>query len=135
MSNIKVSVMFTLSGKTLDVPKRKAGRDSELDDEDYYEQYLPTPKWNNEDTLDLVKQKVHKHFGVARSVFVANEDMLSEDRLIYPAYFSAGWFVSSDGKTELVVVDHGATMELANKSMLSSVTKIDWEQISKATGL
>ena len=135
MSNIKVSIMFTLVGKTLDVPTRKASRYLDDEEESIVDPHIASRKWDNEDSLGIVIQKVNKHFGATRPLIVINEDILSEERLVYPDFFCAGWFVSSDGKAELVVVDHGNSLELANKSMMTSVTKIDWEALAGPTGL
>ena len=87
-------------------------------------------EFTNEDTLSFVRDTVADQFG-DRALFIVNEHLLSEEARVYPEYYAAGWFVSEDGeRTELVVVDHGSTMEAATKAMMESVKVIDWDSFS-----
>lgn len=107
-----VRLTFTLVGKTKDVPAK----------------HLPA-EWKNSDTLDLVRSRVVAQFG-DRALYIVDEDKLGNDNAIYPKFYAAGWFQSADEPlTELVVVDHGNTMEAAQKALLSSVVNVPWDVV------
>lgn len=82
----------------------------------------------NQDTLTFVRNTVSDRFGNRALV------MVDEDKLLlgpYPKFYSAGWFISEgDNASELVVVHHGSTMDLATKSMLNYVCNVDWDNIA-----
>ncbi|KKM60734.1 hypothetical protein LCGC14_1538810, partial [marine sediment metagenome] len=45
--------------------------------------------------------------------------------------YSAGWFVSEgEDPLELVVVDHGKTMEAATNAMMESVKLVNWDLLA-----
>lgn len=113
---IKVKLHFSLTGKT-DQWKKYISRAHET--------------FTNLDNLNLVKDMVFDHFG-DRTVIVINEKLLINDVVPYPKFFSASWFVSN-GPTpmELVVISHGSTMALANKSVVDNVGMLDWEKLAK----
>lgn len=110
----KVRLTFTLVGKS-EIWKRKLSPEI-------------LQHATNEDTLLYVEEVVANRFG-KRALFVANKDMLNYGT--YPKYYAAGWFISEeDNPSELVVLDHGETMELATKAMLNSVRNIDWDEVA-----
>jgi len=109
---MSVKLAFTLIGKCKDMPAK----------------HIPA-EWRNSDTLNLVKQRVTDQFG-ARALHIINEDMLGNDNAIYPKFYAAGWFHSmGNPMTELVVVDHGNTMEAAQNALLQSVTSVPWDMV------
>lgn len=114
---LKVQLYFTLVGKS---SMWERGLSKETID-----------KATNEDRLDIVRDIVSAQFG-DRKITIMNEQRLKIKGLPYPGFYSAGWFVSQgDDALELVVVDHGKTMEAATKAMLESVKTIDWSKHSK----
>lgn len=118
MSDIKVSLMFTLVGKTVDSLTKKAKIVFSQDGD-----------WTNSDTLSYVKSSVEKHFG-NRPLHVVNENRLLAGS--YPKYYCAGWFYSQSMGNELVLVDHGSDMKTARENMMRSIVdKIDWTSLAK----
>jgi len=84
----------------------------------------------NEDTLSYVRDTVADQFG-DRALVIVNEHRLQDNSRTYPEYYAAGWFVSEDGeRSELVIVDHGSTMEAATNAMMESVKVTDWPSLS-----
>jgi hypothetical protein len=113
---MRVRLNLTLVGRA-DMWKRNIPKGTQFED-------------SNKNTLLFVKNIVADQFG-DRAITIIDENNLSDDIYSYPKYYAAGWFVSEgDNPTELVVVDHGESMELAVKAMLSSVTTIDWNSLS-----
>lgn len=107
-----VRLTFTLVGKCKDMPLK----------------HIPA-EWRNADTLDLVRSRVIAQFG-DRALHIIDEDKLGSDNAIYPKFYAAGWFQSTtEPLTELVVVDHGNTMEAAQKALLSSVVNVPWDMV------
>lgn len=87
-------------------------------------------EFGNHDTLSCVRDIVAEQFG-NRALFIVNEKMLDNNRRAYPEFYSAGWFVSEDEHPlELVVVDHGSTMEAATMAMMESVKVVDWNSFA-----
>ena len=83
----------------------------------------------NCDKLQKVIRMVKEQFGNRPTVIVGQEKLANE-LLAYPEFYAAGWFrsatVDKDGRTqELVIIDHGSTMEEARKSMLRNI-KTEW---------
>lgn len=113
---IKVKLHFSLAGKT-----------------DQWKKYISKSRetFTNLDNLNFVKDMIYDHFG-NRTIIIINEKTLTNDAVPYPKFFSAGWFVSDGAApTELVVVSHGSTMALANKSMVDNVKMLDWDKLAK----
>lgn len=87
-------------------------------------------EFDNSETLSFVKDTVVAQFG-DRALMIVNEKSLEGDKSSYPEFYSAGWFVSEgEDPTELVVVDHGSTMEAATKAMMESIKVVDWDSLS-----
>lgn len=113
---MKVRIYFTLVGKS-NIWKRHLSKLTALD-------------FANTDTLEYVRETVANQFG-DRALVIVNEDKLKDGSGSYPEYFAAGWFVSEeDNPQELIVVDHGNSMESAVKAMMSSVKTIGWQTYS-----
>ena len=111
----KIKLHFTLTGKT-----------------DQWKRYIRGEQsFSNNDNVEYVRDLVVGQFG-KRPLFITNESTLRSDIVVYPKYYSAGWFISDDSPlAELVVVAHGESMAAANKSMMETVTKIDWDRQAK----
>lgn len=113
---LKVKLFFTLVGKS-NAWSRNMAKDIRSE-------------FGNADTLSYVRDTVAGQFG-DRALVVVNEKSLENSKSNYPEFYSAGWFVSQgDNPMELVVVDHGNTMEAATKAMMESVKVIDWNSFS-----
>ena len=113
---MRVKLSFTLVGKSKEwdrnIPKN-----------------IPV-EFTNADTLSFVRDTVADQFG-DRALVIVNEHLLQDDSRPYPEYYSAGWFISEgDEQFELVVVDHGNTMEAATKAMMESVKVVDWDSFA-----
>ena len=81
-------------------------------------------------TLSYVRDLVVEQFG-ERALVIVNEKTLESDKLTYPEFYSAGWFVSEgEDPLELVVVDHGKTMEAATNAMMESVKLVNWDLLA-----
>ena len=65
----------------------------------------------NSDMLDYIKDSVANYFG-DRTMIIINKDMLVNNAITYPKFYSAGWFITEDMKEELVVVGHGENARL-----------------------
>jgi len=118
MSDIKVRLMFTLVGKTVDSLTKKAKIVLSQEGE-----------WTNDNTLGHVKSSVEQHFG-RRPVHVIDENRLLSGN--YPKFYCAGWFYSDSTNTELVLIDHGSDMKAARENMLRSITsKVDWVNLAE----
>ena len=115
--SIKVSLQYCMVGRT-----RASNKNKKIDET------------SNQDLLDDVKSKVDFHFG-NRPVFVVNENRLVNAIERYPDCYAVGWFVSDDFSTELVVIDHGGSFESARKSLMYSMGSVDWQKLSKHTGV
>ena len=109
---IKVKLQFTLVGKS-EAWKRGLSKHENID-------------FNNRANLDAIIDIVAEYFG-NRALVVEREEMLVDDAIKYPEYYSAGWFISEDDAREIVIISHGDTMANANKSMLAAVGSVDWE--------
>jgi hypothetical protein len=111
----KVKLHFTLIGKSYE-----------------WKRNLPKSvqsEFGDIDTLSFVRDTVIGQFG-DRALVIVNEKALN-NKPAYPNFYSAGWFISEDeNPSELVVVDHGNTMEAATKAMIESVRVIDWDSLS-----
>ena len=88
----------------------------------------------NCEKLQKVTEIVQEQFG-NRPTIIVGQEKLANELLAYPEFYAAGWFrsavVDHDGRTqELVIVDHGSTMEEARKSMLRNI-KTEWNFGSK----
>ncbi len=113
---MKVKLSFTLVGKS-NIWKRNIPKGVQLES-------------SNADTLAFVRDTVVDQFG-GRALVIVNEHRLVNDAYPYPEYYAAGWFISEgDEQYELVVVDHGDTMEAATKAMMNSVKVVDWNNFS-----
>lgn len=115
MSNRKVSVNFTLVGKSR--PKESELSNTEL----YY----------------LVESKITEQFG-NRPVLIQNEEALTSELRRFPDYYAAGWFVSnspitgtSGAGSELLVVAYGSSMISAQAMMMDAVSNSDWDSLAK----
>ncbi|KKK81597.1 hypothetical protein LCGC14_2811830 [marine sediment metagenome] len=88
-------------------------------------------EWTNADNLEFVSDTVGDYFG-KRALVIINEEILKNNAITYPKFYSAGWFISEDAddQSELVVVGHGENMAEANKSMIDSVSSLDWNTLS-----
>lgn len=114
---MKVRLHFTLVGKSNEW-KRNMPKGVEAE-------------FTNNDTLSFVRDTVSGQFG-SRALVIVNEQLLSNDMRPYPEFYAAGWFVSEENpERELVLVEHGDSMEAANKAMMDSVSTIDWESFSE----
>lgn len=88
--------------------------------------------WTNKEKLEFVKSMVADHF-TDKAIYVPDEQRLNMGIGKYPEFYSAGQFISTDGvgdttgSSVLVVVGHGESMELANKSMMDSVRSVSWD--------
>jgi hypothetical protein len=111
----KIKLHLTLVGKT-----------------DEWKKYIRSgEEFSNANNLEYVRDIVKEQFG-ERPMFITNENTLRDDVVVYPKYFSAGWFISEEQPlAELVVIAHGESMEVANKAMLESVKKIDWTTLAR----
>lgn len=110
----KIKLHFTLTGKT-----------------DEWKKYFRGESFSNKDNLEYIRDIVIGQFG-KRPMLIANEKILSDDVVVYPKYFAAGWFISDDSPlAELVVIAHGETMDVANKAMMETVRKVDWDGTAK----
>lgn len=113
---MKVRLYFTLVGKSNEW-KRASRPNLDLD-------------FTNASTLDFVRDRVASQFG-ERALVIVNDNLLKNDARVYPEYYAAGWFISEeDNPRELVVVDHGSSMEEANRAMMKSVSMVDWDSHS-----
>lgn len=109
---LPVKMPFVLVGKSRDIPV------SQLPD-----------NWKNSDTLELVKKRVAFHFG-DRATYVVNQDRLESDHRVYPEFYAAGWFYTAEAPySELVVIEHGSTMEAARKALLHSMSDVPWDLV------
>lgn len=114
---IKVKLNFILVGKSISW-KRNMTREKQIE-------------FRNSATLSFVRDTVINQFG-NRALVIINESVLESNTIIYPKFYSAGWFISEgDDSRELVVIDHGNTMEAANKAVIESVKVIDWQSCSR----
>ena len=111
----KIKLHFTLVGKT-----------------DEWKKFIRSDEhFSNSDNMEYICDLVTSQFG-KRPMFITSESTLRDDVVVYPKYFSAGWFVSEvNPLTELVVLAHGESMTAANKSVMEAVKRIDWSKLSK----
>jgi len=113
---MRVKLHFTLVGRS-EIWKRNMPKGMPME-------------FTNEDTLSFVRDIVADQFG-DRALVVINEHLLRDNSRTYPEYYAAGWFISEDDEqSELVVIDHGSTMDAATKAMLESVKVVDWNSVS-----
>lgn len=111
----KIKLHLTLVGKT-----------------DEWKKYLRSgEEFSNADNFEYVRDIITGQFG-KRPMLIVNANTLRDDVVVYPKFFSAGWFISEDRpQTELVIVAHGESMESANRSMMEAVKKADWNNLSE----
>ncbi len=88
----------------------------------------------NEEKLEKVLGLVRGQFG-ERPMVVVGEERLTGELSKYPEFYIAGWFLSAekdanDKIQELVVVDHGSTMELARKALMNNI-KLVWNEAAR----
>ena len=119
MDNVKVVRHFTLVGRsqafTRGLPKHIAD------------------EIKNSDMLNSVKGQVIEQFG-DRALLIVDEDRLNMNIGPYPEFYSAGWFVDTDGKNELTVLAHGRSMEAAT-SLVTDTVSSSWNSKSKSISL
>lgn len=117
MSNRKVKINFTLVGKSFDIKN--------IDNLD------------TSNILKNVKHMVKLHFG-DRPILISDEDDVLRQSS-YPRYFSAGWFISdepiygyeSNFGSELIVVSHGDSMQLAQSEMMKAISSTNWDHVAR----
>jgi len=90
----------------------------------------------NTELLDLVKKEVRQQYG-NRPTFVINTSSILSNVNRYPNYYAAVWLTSTepvsgeDGVgSELVIIEHGSTMEFARKSLLDVIENIEWDDLA-----
>lgn len=111
---LKVQLYFTLVGRSASFERKLS---SEM-----------IAQFTNEYRLDVVRGIVAEQFG-NRAIVIMNEDRLKAKVPVYPEFYSAGWFVSQgDDELELIIVEHGRTMESATRAMMESVKAVDWSE-------
>ena len=84
----------------------------------------------NSERLDGVLKMIKGQFG-DRPLFILDGNLLIEETRKYPYFFAAGWFLSEDKKSELVIVGHGSSLANAQEYMLNSAKNVDWESLSR----
>jgi len=98
-----------------------------------FERKLPAEliaQFTNDYRFSVVRDIVTNQFG-DRAVIIPNEDKLKKNFGVYPKFYSAGWFISQgDNESELIMVEHGNTMEAATKAMLESVKMVNWSELA-----
>jgi hypothetical protein len=83
--------------------------------------------------LDLIKEQVQSYFG--KRACIVNNHASIELNMQYPECYAAGWFVSDDGNnhgTDLVVIAHGDTMEVAQQAVMDTVRSTDWDDVASS---
>ena len=84
----------------------------------------------NSERLDDVLKVIKGQFG-DRPLCVLDSNLIIEDTRKYPYFFAAGWFLSGDKKSELVIVGHGSSLANAQEYMLNSAKNVDWESLAR----
>lgn len=83
-----------------------------------------------------IQEQIKDQFG-ERAILMSDEDSVTFGKSKYPEFYAAGWFISDQptldnegAGSELVVVAHGNSMEVAKEAMMKSVAYANWDELA-----